>query len=288
MDLVYYFFQKLVHLGLLPMAFEQAFTVRAFIAACIIGPLLGSFGTIVVAKQMVFFSQTLGNAALTGVAIGLLIGEPLNQTYLGLYGFTLIVAFLMNYINRHMILDNEVIVGLILSQVLGLGIVLLIIVTKKFDVHQVEAILFGNLITVSEFDVVLLFIISILCSVYLYRNFNRLLLSSLGIGIEQTKQSNTFIESYFFTFVLTLLVVSSLKLIGALLVLALLVSPAATAKNISNNLLQYFWLSFIFGGIIALSGVIVSAIWPIPTGGAIVFSAGVLFLLSFIKRSTAR
>ncbi|MEA3469445.1 MAG: metal ABC transporter permease, partial [Thermodesulfobacteriota bacterium] len=80
--------------GYLPAIFEHTFMIRGLLAALIVGPLLGAMGTVVVTKKMSFFTQTIGNAAMSGVAIGLLFGEPIEGTYAGLYGFCLIVALL--------------------------------------------------------------------------------------------------------------------------------------------------------------------------------------------------
>lgn len=84
--------------GLVPEPFAHAFMVRGLLAALIIGPMLGAMGTLVVSKRLTFFTQTLGHASLTGIALGLLLGEPLGATYVGLYAFSLIVALLMVYV----------------------------------------------------------------------------------------------------------------------------------------------------------------------------------------------
>ncbi len=94
MEPIYLWFAGLAQEGLLPEIFEHSFMVRGLLAALMIGPILGGMGTLVVAKKLSFFTQTIGNAAMSGVAIGILIGEPLDQTYGGLYGFCLIVALM--------------------------------------------------------------------------------------------------------------------------------------------------------------------------------------------------
>lgn len=152
-------------------------------------------------------------------------------------------------------------VGVVLAQVLGLGIVLLVLVTKRFDVHQVEAVLFGGLITLNDRDLAVLASTALLVGPFLLFWFNRS--------------------------VLTLVVVASLKVVGALLVLVLIVMPTAAAQNIARTLWGFFWCSVLFGtvsALSALSGLLLSAIWPVPTGGAIVFAASVLFYATMMAR----
>ena len=286
MELIYWPFIQLARANLLPESFEQLFAIRALIAAILLGPLLGVFGNLVIAQQKIFFSQTLGHAALTGVALGLLIGEPISRPYVGLFGFTLLIGGLMQYLESRIKNSKEVVIGLVLSQVLGLGIILMILVTQRFDVHQVEAILFGSLITIDDLDLGLILIMCLLGISYIWINYNRIILASLDTNISITKRPLSIYQKYLFVFTLTLIIVTSLKLIGALLVLVLLVSPTACAQSISKQLMPCFWLSALFGGISAVSGVLISAHWPIPAGGAIALIAGSLYVLSVVVSLT--
>lgn len=100
MEWIYEWIGGMAQSGYLPDIFEHAFMIRGMIAALLIGPALGGMGTVVVTKKLSFFTQTIGNASLTGVAIGLLFGEPIDGTYAGLFGFCLIVALMMTYIKK--------------------------------------------------------------------------------------------------------------------------------------------------------------------------------------------
>ncbi len=77
--------------------FSYAFVVNGFLCALVIGPLLGGIGTMVVAKRMAFFSQAVGNAALTGVAIGVIIGESYTAPYVSMFSFCLLFGMLLNF-----------------------------------------------------------------------------------------------------------------------------------------------------------------------------------------------
>jgi zinc transport system permease protein len=270
--------------GYLPGMFEHAFMVRGLLAALIVGPVLGGMGTVVVAKKLSFFTQTIGNASLTGVAIGLLLGEPVNQTFAGLYGFCLAVALAMTYVKHRARVSSDTVIGVVLSQVLGLGIVMLVMVTKQFNIHQVEAILFGSLITIGDTDLLVLVVTAIIASLVGGLVFNRTLLVSFNPVMAEARGHNTVLLEYIFIAVLTAVVVASLKLIGALLVLVLIVVPAAGAQNIAGNLRQFFWLTIGFSTISTTVGLLISGRWPVPTGGAIVLVSSVVFYGTLLVR----
>jgi len=277
MEQVYQIMGNLAKDGILPVMFEHSFMVRGLIAALIIGPVLGGMGMVVVAKKLSFFTQTVGHASLTGVALGLLFGEPLDGTYAGLYGFCLFIALLMTWVKNRARVSNDTVIGVVLAQILGLGIILLVVVTKQFNIHQVEAILFGSLIALNDQDILLLAITAIIASVIVLRIFNRTMLVSFNPIMAKARGINPVILEYLFIAVITMVIVSSLKLIGALLVLVLAVVPAAGAQNIAANLRQFFWISVIFSTVSTVLGLIISGFWPIPTGGAIVLVAASLF-----------
>ncbi|MCZ7585988.1 MAG: metal ABC transporter permease [Deltaproteobacteria bacterium] len=107
-------------IGYVPAMFEHAFMTRGLLAALMVGPLLGGLGVVVVTKKLSFFTQTIGNAALTGVALGLLIGEPMDRTYGGLYAFCLTVAWLMTFLRHRTRFASDTVIGVVLAQTLGL------------------------------------------------------------------------------------------------------------------------------------------------------------------------
>ena len=86
--------------GWLPAVFAYGFVVNALLCALLIGPVLGAVGTMVVTKRLAFFAQAIGQAAITGVALGLLLGEPAERPYVSLFAFCALFALAMNF-TRH-------------------------------------------------------------------------------------------------------------------------------------------------------------------------------------------
>ncbi len=277
MEIIYEVISGWAKSGYLPGIFEHTFMIRGMLAAMIIGPVLGGMGTVVVTKKMSFFTQTIGNAALSGVAIGLLFGEPIEATYAGLYGFCLMVALVMTFVKNRSRLANDTVIGVVLAQVLGLGIIMMVVVTQQFNIHQVEAILFGSLITLTDADLITLAISSVIVSIIFALTFNRIMLAGFNPVLAKARGLNPVVLEYTFIVLMTVVVVASLKLIGALLVLVLIVVPAAGAQNIVSNLRQFVIVSVIFSTISTVLGLLLSALLPIPSGSVIVLVSSLLF-----------
>src|SRR5262249_3175331 len=98
-----------------PSAFAYPFIVRGLIAVLLLGPLLGGISHLVVARRLAFFSTALGQAALTGLTVGLLAGEPISAPYVGIGGFCLLSAILMVYVKRRSRLPPDTLIGVFMA-----------------------------------------------------------------------------------------------------------------------------------------------------------------------------
>ena len=125
MTALYAWLASLAAKGALPQPFAYAFFARGLLSVCLLAPLLGGISHLVVARRLAFFSSALGQAALTGLAIGIVLGEPLNAAYSGIFGFCFVSALAMVYVKRRAALPADTLVGVFLSLTLGLGICLL-------------------------------------------------------------------------------------------------------------------------------------------------------------------
>jgi zinc transport system permease protein len=92
MSAFYTHLAALAEAGWLPASLGYPFVVRGVLAVLVLGPLLGGMSHLVVARRLAFLSTALGQAALTGLTIGLVLGEPLNAPYGGIFGFCLLSA----------------------------------------------------------------------------------------------------------------------------------------------------------------------------------------------------
>src|SRR3954449_4833556 len=163
---------ELARAGLLPSGFQYPFLIRGFLCVMVLAPILGGLSHLVVTRRMAFFSAALGQAALTGVAIGLLLGEPLNAPYGGMFGFCLLSTLAMVYVRRRATLPPDTLIGVFHALTLGLGLCLLVALTRQFNVHQVESVLCGILLPVTDSDLALLLVVAILVAGLLVREYN--------------------------------------------------------------------------------------------------------------------
>ena len=280
MTAFYQWIGGLAQRGLLPSDFQYPFLIRGFLCVLVLAPILGGLSHLVVTRRMAFFSAALGQAALTGVAIGLLLGEPLNAPYGGMFGFCLLSTLAMVYVKRHATLPPDTLIGVFHALTLGLGLCLLVALTRQFNVHQVESVLFGSLLTVTDGDLLLLLAVGALVAVLLVREYNNLLLDSLSPPLANVAGAESAFLEYFFAIMLTLSIVVSLKVIGALLVEALVVVPAAAARNIARRARSYFVWSVIVAFLAGAGGLGVSTKLLVPTGGAVVLAVSVIFFVT--------
>jgi zinc transport system permease protein len=277
--------------GVLPEVFQYAFFVRGLVSVCLLAPLLGGMSHLVVARRLSFFSAALGQAALTGLTIGIVLGEPLDAAYGGIFGFCFLSALVMVYVKRHAALPTDTLVGVFLAMSLGLGICLLVAVTKRFNIHQVEAVMFGSLLTVTDTDLALLLGIGAVITLVLGVVYNKLLLDSLDPSLGRVSGVPSAFVDYLFVMLLTAAIVVSLKIIGALLVEAMVVVPAAAARNLARTTRSYLVTSVLTALVAGVGGLFISTRLLVPSGGAVVLAMSVLFFVTLALgalRSDAR
>lgn len=285
---LYQWAASLAERGILPSDFQYPFLIRGFLCVLVLAPILGGLSHLVVTRRMAFFSAALGQAALTGVAIGLLLGEPLNAPYGGMFGFCLLTTLAMVYVKRHATLPPDTLIGVFHALTLGLGLCLLVALTRQFNVHQVESVLFGSLLTVTDADLLLLVAVGILVAVLLIREYNKLLLDSLNPPLATVSGADSAFLEYFFAVILTVSIVVSLKVIGALLVEALVVVPAAAARNVAGSTRSYLAWSIVVAFLAGAGGLGVSTKLLVPTGGAVVLAVSGIFFLTLAAGVYAR
>lgn len=273
--------------GYLPEALAYGFVINALLAGLMIGPVLGGLGTLVVVKRFAFFSEAVGHAALTGVAIGILLGEPYTGPYGSLFGYCLLFGILLNFLRNRTGLSPDTLIGVFLSVSLALGASLLLMLAGKINVHILENVLFGSVLTVNAQDLVVLSIVAVLVLALTLPLYNRIMLASFNPQLAAVRGVAVKTLDYLFVVLVTLVTVASVKVIGAILVGALLVIPAAAARLVSQSLKGFFFLSVIIATLSTLFGILLPIVFdlPVPSGAAIILVAGACFALAALARA---
>lgn len=290
LEIIRSFFTDMVNRQILPEYFKYAFVINSLICTLFIGTILGGIGTMVVTKKMAFFSEAIGHAALTGIAFGILAGEPYNAPYIMLFTYCILFGLLINYTKNRTKMSADTLIGIFLSISIALGGSLLIFVSSKANFHMLENVMFGSILTVTDFDILILIVTILILTIILIPLFNKMLLSSFNTNIATVKGINVKLTEYIFIIVVTVVTIVSVKIIGAALVEALLLIPAASAKNLSRSMKGFFFYSIIFSLISCILGVLIPLHYniSIPSGGAIILTASFIFFITIIIKNVSQ
>lgn len=140
--------------------------------------------------------------------------------------------------------------------------------------------MFGNLLGVRPVDLAILAGVGVMVLLVIARWYNQILFGALDPSLAGAAGVRTAFLEYLFVAVLTAAIVASLKIIGALLVGALVVVPAAAAKNLASTMKGYLWWSVAIATSGSVGGLFLSSAFPVPSGGAIVLALSGLFFLT--------
>src|SRR5690606_15896382 len=287
-DIPRQFIIGLAEAGHIHFTFTYAFVVNGFLCALVIGPLLGGMGTMVVAKRMAFFSQAVGNAALTGVAIGVIIGESYTAPYVSMFSFCLLFALFLNFSKNHTKMSSDTLIGVFLSISLAIGATVLLWVSAKVNTHILDTVMFGSILTVDDTDITVLLVTTLLMLVTALPLYNQMVLASLNPSLAHVRGVKVQLLEYVFVVLVTILTVACVKIVGAVLVEALLLIPAAAARNLNRSIRGFVLWSVVFATVSCVAGVYAPMRWdiPVPSGGAIILTAAAIFLVTMLIRMT--
>ncbi len=287
-DIPRLFIIDLADRGVIHYTFTYAFVVNGFLCALVVGPLLGGIGTMVVAKRMAFFSQAVGNAALTGVAIGVILGESYTAPYVSMFSFCILFGLFLNFARNRTKMSSDTLIGVFLSISLAIGATALLWVSAKVNTHILDTVMFGSILTVNDTDITVLLITAVLTAVTALPLFNQMLLASLNPSLAHVRGIKVHLLEYVFVLLVTILTVACVKIIGAVLVEALLLIPAAAARNLNRSIRGFVLWSIAFSTFSCLVGIYAPMRFdlPVPSGGAIILTGAAIFLVTMIIRMT--
>lgn len=260
-------------------AFSYSFFQNAFISAILASIVCGIIGTIIVEKKLVMMSGGIAHTSFGGIGLGYLLGfEPI----LGAFGFSVLAALSISTINKRVKTNSDVIVGIFWSVGMSLGIFFVSFMPGYPP--DMTSYLFGDILTVSNFSLNMMIVanVIVLASVILLFNYWKAYLFdeefSKVIGI-----STGLLEKFLFIMI-ALTIVVLLKVVGIILVIALLTIPPAIAKLFTYDLKNMMIISSILGIIFTVSGLFLSYAFNIASGATIILlSATTYFILAFAK-----
>lgn len=255
------------------------FMKNAFIAILLITPLLGIVGTMIVQKKMAFFSDALGHSALTGIAIGVILG--VGNTNISMIIFAVIFALLLNKIKSKQGIASDTIISVFASCSIAIG---LIVLSYQGNFNNYSSLLIGDILSITTDEIKALLVVFVVTIVLWCVLYNKILFVSMNSALARSKGIKVDLIENIFVIIIAVIVMLAIKWIGILLINALMILPVATAKNISSNVREYHLFSVIFSLFSGISGLLVSYYMDVACGPVIVVYASVLFFLSYVVK----
>ncbi|MCC8142213.1 MAG: metal ABC transporter permease [Lachnospiraceae bacterium] len=256
--------------------FQYNFMVFAFVAILIITPLFGILGTMVVSNRMAFFSDALGHSALTGIAVGVICG--LGEPSLAMVLFGVAFALLLNWIRSRNISQTDTVISVFSSCCIAIGLAIL---SRGGNFSQYSSLLLGDVLSITKQQIIYLVLLFAATIVFWIVCYNRLQAIVLNRTLAKSRQIRILLVENLFSIFIALVVMLSVEWIGILLINALLILPAASARNISGNVREYHLFAIIFSMFSGIVGLFISYYTDIATGPMIVIIAAVIFFASY-------
>ena len=255
--------------------FKYEFMMRSLITATASGIMLSILGPFAINRNMGFMADAMAHATLPIIAVGVFLGFSISE--LGVPA-SILIAFFLGYIIKNSNVGEDTAIGIIFSSFFALGFILISILDVTINL---EDLLFGQILAVSRFDV---FIVTAMCITVvslIIIFFKQLLFYSFDpIGAE-VKGLNTNFLNYLFLVILSVAIVASLQTVGIILVLSMLLIPAAASKQITNTFVSSIYVSILFGVFSSVSGLYLSYFFNLPSGPTMSMVATFLFVVCF-------
>ncbi|MBF0532585.1 MAG: metal ABC transporter permease [Candidatus Omnitrophica bacterium] len=254
---------------------RYAFMKNALLAVLMIAPVFALLGTLVVNNRMAFFSDVLGHSALTGVAIGVVLGFA--DPFWPMLIFAVLLAAAFNFLKKLTKAGADTILGVFLSFVTALGIVLL---SRGGGFAKFTSYLIGDILAVSAADTAWLGVLFFIVWVYWFLFSSRLAFSSVSPVLARSRGVNVFYLEMGFTMLIAVVVASSIRLVGILMINALLILPAAASRNFARNMAGYTAGAVVISLISGIAGLIASYYWATASGATIVLFAVMFYAIA--------
>ena len=257
--------------GLLNFHFLQ----NALITALVVGIVGGAVGCFIILRGMSLMGDAISHAVLPGVAISFILGI---NFFIGAIVFGLLASTIITYIKSNSIIKSDTAIGITFSSFLALGIILIGIANSSTDLFH---ILFGNILSVQDLDMWITIAVALLVLTTITIFFRPLLLTSFDPILAKSIGVKVTFYHYLLMVILTLVAVTAMQSVGTILIVALLITPAATAYLYANSLKTMILLSSGFGALASVLGLFIGYSFNIAAGSSIVLTSALLFLISF-------
>jgi manganese/iron transport system permease protein len=260
------------------------FMLRGLLAVVLVGTVCAVVGTYIVLRGMAFFGDALAHAILPGVAVGYLVGNGAREP---LFWWALIAAILsalgIGAISRSTKIKEDTAIGIIFAGMFALGITLISTV-RSYSVDLAH-FLFGDVLGVRNQDLLLSGAFSLFILLSIASFYKEFLVLSFDPILAETLRLPARILDFFLMILISLTIVVSLQTVGVALMVAMLVTPAATAYLISPRLPRMMFVAALIASLSGIIGLYLSFYFSLASGGVIVLTTTLIFLVVWLWRN---
>ena len=258
---------------------SEPWAIRALITCSLIGIMYGVLGCFIVLRNMSLIGDALSHSILPGVFFAfILFGYSTVGFFMGSVVAGLLTALLITWIQQNIKTKNDAAIGIVFTLMFSIGVIGISWLNNEGGVHlDLKDFLIGSIMGISNEDIVLTLLITAYTvgSVVLFYRY--LFITTFQPVIASTMGISTKMVHYFLMLMLSFAIVAGLKIVGVILVVALLITPSSTALLLSNKLKNVIILSAGIGLLSSVMGLILSIIYNTPPGPAMVIVAATLY-----------
>lgn len=263
---------------------QQPWATRALLASSMVGVMCGILGCFIVLRNMALVGDAIAHAILPGVVFAfMLVGQSALGFFTGAVVAGLLMAVGITWIQQKVNTKNDAAIGIVFTAMFSIGVIGISSINRKPGVHlDLKDFLFGNVLGVANEDLYLTLgvLIYVLLSVILFYRY--LFATTFQPVIAQTMGISVQAIHYFLMLMLAFAVVASLRTVGVILVVAMLITPASTALLLSNQLKKVLFIAAVIGLFSAIVGLFLAILFDTTPGPAMAIVATLIYLIAVL------
>ena len=275
MEMIYTIMETLLPFEWLSYTFMK----NALLALLLITPLFGLLGTMAVDNKMAFFSDALGHSALTGIALGVVLGFENQMAAMLIFG--LLWAVLITFVKHNSKMSADTIISVFSSTSIALGLVVL---SRGGAFAKYSSVLVGDVLSITQADLLALLLTLIAASAAWVFLFNPLMITSVNSPLARSRGIRARMTEYGFTMLVAVAVMVSIRWVGVMLINSLLILPAAASRNVAKNAASYLRLSVLISMVCGVAGLILSYYLDTSAGAAVVLCCAAVYFATLPLR----
>lgn len=263
---------------------QETWAVRALLASSMVGIMCGILGCFIVLRNMSLVGDALAHAILPGVVVAfLIVGYSALAFFTGSVLAGLLTAVGITWIQHRVNTKNDAAIGIVFTAMFSLGVIGISYISRNQGVHlDLKDFLFGNVLGVADTDLLLTAMVTVYVVISVLVFYRYLFVSTFQPVVAETMGIPVRLIHYFLMLLLSFAVVASLQTVGVILVVAMLITPAATALLLSRRMERVIVLAAGLGLLSAVAGLVLAIIFKTTPGPAMAVTATIIYLLTVI------